>query len=149
MLSRYSPMTTQQIFDWKRVTTSGTPCVLCVHLTCLVLCEHRVENLVCYHPRGLTAQSTGQWQVQSGHSAGCTCGLAPLPTAEPTDLLTSFIISFHDTRSQAGRMPWATGPASCPFLREPHKILPQPHWAEAASWWFKFSYCLLSSGDSD
>lgn len=153
MLSRYSPRTTQQTFSedngrgWPHVALYMS----CVHLTFLVLCGHRVESLVCCvlsphvphrgteHRAMPGAEPTQCWLHMQAGSA--------LP-AGPTNHLTSFI-SFHDIRSQAGIVPWATGPASCPFLRESHKILPQPHWAEAASWWFKFSYCFLSSGDSD
>lgn len=147
MLSRYSPRTTQQTFieetgrGWPHVALRAS-CVCTLHSS---FSGAQGRELGVLSPQAPHCTEHRATPSEIRHSAGCTRRLALLPTAGPTNHLTSFISS-HDIRSRAGIVPWATGPASCPFLRELHQILPQPHWAEAASWWFKFSYCFLSSG---
>lgn len=93
-------------------------------ITFLTVSECRAENLACCHsgchlPFQVTTQNTGPCEAQSQHDAAYTCPPPLLLPAGPENHLTSFI-SFQDIRSQAGLVPRAIGPPSCPFSRENH-----------------------------
>jgi hypothetical protein len=89
MLSRYSPRTIQQTFSeetgrgWLHVAlrASYIPSSL----------EHRVENLVGYHPRRLTAEYRAT-PSENPHSTGCTRRLAPPPPLQGPPIISLLLL---------------------------------------------------------